>query len=92
MDAPTASGAYHSVIMWNDLYPHQSLEWLVYWSITLLGAFLMIAAFPVMDLAAPNADPIVFALPALIMVLVGFACVFFGVVTFVLRDDSQLWQ
>jgi len=65
---------------------------LVYWSQTLLGGLMVAVAVYLSGLASADADPFVYLIPAAILFVVGIFCLIFGVETYMLRDDSDIWQ
>lgn len=64
----------------------------VYIWMTLLGAFFVILACIIFQSAHGLAAPVGFLLTAAVLFLAGLLCIFFGLVTFLIRDDPEVWS
>ena len=64
----------------------------VYIMMTVMGCLLMVAAITQMRAAGTCPDPFSCWLPALILFLGAVLSLFFGFVTFLIRDDPDVWR
>jgi len=74
------------------MFDYQNLKQAVYVMLVLLGVTLIIAAVVLLNTTAVATEPICYIVPGVILMGVGIACVFFGVETYFLRDDPDIWQ
>lgn len=73
-------------------FSYHDLKMALYCSMTVLGAVLIAFAAYIFRRGQADLDPFAYTLPAIILAIVGFFCLLFGVETFILRDDSDIWQ
>lgn len=59
---------------------------------TLFGVFLLVLAYFALERAFASPDIVFYLIPGLALAIVGGACVLFGVETFFLRDDPDIWD
>lgn len=59
---------------------------------TVLGLFFVCIGVLLLNTTATASHEIFHVVPALILVIVGTVCVFFGVETYLLRDDPDVWR
>lgn len=64
----------------------------VYLGMTALGAFLLIAAFHMMRSSNTVAEPVGIIISAAILIFAALICIFFGMVTFIIQDDPDVWR
>jgi hypothetical protein len=58
---------------------------------TLFGFLFVFMAF-LLNTTAPAGLEVFHIVPAIILVIVGIGCIFFGVETYLLRDDPDIWR
>lgn len=71
---------------------YHTLKSAIYVSLSLFGTSLLFIAWYLKKLAPYSSDPAFDTVPAIILTLVGMTCIFFGVQTFFLRDDPDIWE
>ncbi len=71
---------------------YHDLKVALYCSMTVLGAVLMAFAAYMFRRGQSDLDPFTYTLPAIILAMVGFFCLVFGIETYLLRDDPEIWQ
>jgi len=71
---------------------YRNLKEAVYIMLVLLGVMLIIAAVVLFNTTSFATEPICYILPGTIVMIVGIICVFFGVETYLLRDDPDIWR
>lgn len=59
---------------------------------SLLGVICLTVSFHFWTVAAMAMAPILYVLPALVLTFVGVGCIGFGIETFLLRDDPDIWR
>lgn len=59
---------------------------------TLLGLVLIVVSVNLLNTTAAAIHPICHIVPAVTLMSVGIVCVFFGVGTYLLRDDPDIWR
>jgi len=74
------------------MFSYRNLKEALYVMHVLLGVSLIIAAVVLFNTTASATEPICYTLPAIVLVIVGVGCVFFGVETYLLRDDPDIWR
>ena len=68
------------------------LKKLIYIGETVLGVLLLVLALHQLHLASVSADPLSNAITAAILFAVSTACLVFGIDTFILREDPDVWR
>ena len=58
----------------------------------MFGAVMLLAAFRCLTLISVTTDPLSYFISALVLAIVGFGCLVFGVWSFHFRDDPDLWH
>ncbi len=71
---------------------YHELKELLYIGLSLIGGLLTILSFYQFHLASSASDPFVNILTAMILAIVGSVCIFFGIETYILRDDPDIWR
>lgn len=71
---------------------YHELKEMLYKGQTILAAFFILVAFYQFYLATSTLNPISHILTALILTFVGGICLFFGIETYNLRDDPEIWR
>lgn len=71
---------------------YHELKELIYIGETALGAVFIAASMYQLHISAAAMNPISHVLTALILLVVGVGCVFFGVETYLLREDPDIWR
>lgn len=74
------------------MFSYRNLKEALYVMHVLLGVSLIIAAVVLFNTTASATEPICYILPGIVLVIVGVGCVFFGVETYLLRDDPDIWR
>lgn len=70
---------------------YEELKKALYITESLLGLFLIFLAYNLLRTsAAPHI--IIYLIPALILSIVGYFCVLFGVEAFFFREDPDIWR
>lgn len=70
---------------------YYELKEIIYIAETLLGVLLLLTSAWQYKLAAAVVQPASHVISAIILFVVGVICIFFGVETFLLRDDPEIW-
>ena len=73
-------------------FRYQDLKVAIYILQTLLGFVLLSASVTLFSTTAAAVDPLCYIIPAIVLTVVGVGCVFFGVETYLLRDDPDIWR
>lgn len=68
------------------------LKKLLYFGQTTLGVLLLIAAWFLFQQARVADNQFVYIIPGVIVALTGSACLIFGIDTYILRDDPDIWR
>jgi len=71
---------------------YYELKELIYAGQTVLGIILVLVSFYQLYLSASASAPLLNLLTALILAVVGGGCIFFGIETYLLRDDPDIWR
>ena len=74
------------------MFDYKSLKQAVYVMLVLLGFTLIITGVVLFNTTSFATEPISYILPGMILIVVGIGCVFFGIETYFLRDDPDIWQ
>ena len=74
------------------MFTYRDLKWALYIMQVLLGGSLIIASAVLFNTTALATEPICYIVPGAIMMIVGISCLFFGVETYLLRDDPDIWR
>ena len=56
------------------------------------GLVMIVFSVYLLGIARAAADPLGYYIPALILFVVGIGCVFFGVETYILRNEPDIWR
>lgn len=71
---------------------YHELKKLIYVGETALGVVFIVASIYQLQISAVAMNPISHVATALILLVVGIGCVFFGVETYLLREDPDIWR
>lgn len=74
------------------MFNYKEMKLAVYCLETAIGALMIVAAFVFFDQANSAIEPITYAAPALVLLAVGIFCLLFGIETYCLRDDPDVWR
>jgi len=70
----------------------EDLKEALYISETIFGLFLLVLAFFVLKSALASCESLYYLIPALGIFLAGIACLVFGIGTYIVRDDPDVWR
>lgn len=73
-------------------FTYRDLKGTLYLLETLLGVVLIGAAIVFINATPLASHPLWYVFPGAILLMVGIACVFFGIETYFLRDDPDIWR
>jgi predicted phage tail protein len=59
---------------------------------SVLGVLLIIISITLFNTGGGVLHPICNVVPAVVLMVIGSSCVFFGVETYLLRDDPDIWR
>jgi hypothetical protein len=59
---------------------------------TLFGVVLLVLAYLSLKLALNSSEGLFYAIPGLVLLAMGIACLIFGFEAFILRDDPDIWD
>lgn len=74
------------------MFSYKNLKLMIYAGETMLGFILATISIYMWQLSSNCSDPFTFIIPAIIILLVGLICILFGVETYFLRDDPDIWR
>jgi uncharacterized membrane-anchored protein YitT (DUF2179 family) len=74
------------------MFSYRHLKEAVYVMQVLLGVSLITASVFLFNNTSLATEPICYIVPGTILMIVGLSCVFFGVETYLLRDDPDIWR
>lgn len=72
------------------MFKYYELKELIYLGQTALGVILVLLSFYQVHLSGFDSAPFLYLVTALILFAVGVGCIFFGVETYLLRDDPDI--
>ena len=59
---------------------------------TVMGVLLIALSLFLLGNCAHATEPVCYIVPAVVLMVVGVGCVFFGCETLLLRDDPDIWR
>lgn len=71
---------------------YQDIKGTLYVVLTAVGVLFLLAAFYFFQLMPASVDPLTYGIPGVILLVVGGASTFFGIETYLLRDDPDIWR
>lgn len=71
---------------------YRELRILLYWAQTVLGLLFLALAYNLLVTADTVPEPLCNVVPGIILLGVGLGCTLFGLDTFLLKDDPDLWR
>jgi hypothetical protein len=74
------------------MFSYHELKKLIYEVETGLGIVAFVAAWFLTRNPVTASTPVCAMLPATVLVLSGFICLLFGLTTYLLRDDPDIWR
>ena len=89
---PKGIGCCGSDEGWTVHFSYQDIKGTLYAVQTLVGLLLLTAALYLFHLMPTSFEPISYAIPGVILLVVGGGCTFFGIETYLLRDDPDIWR
>ncbi len=70
----------------------QHLKKIIILFLPLFGLFVIVISTMWMNRVDTAVEPLTYLVPAVILFIVGLGCVFFGLETYLLRDDPDIWR
>jgi hypothetical protein len=71
---------------------YQDIKGTLYVVLTLVGLGFLPSAFYCFSLMSASVDPVTYLIPGVILLFVGSVSTFFGLETYLLRDDPDIWR
>lgn len=73
-------------------FSYHELKKVLYLVQSLVGIVLIVYSAILFSTSAEHVEPICYLIPAGVLAVVGVFCLFFGVETYLLRDDPDIWR
>ena len=74
------------------MFNYSEMKLALYGLETVLGVLLVIAALVFFGQSQSAQEPITYLFPAVVLMCVGFICVLFGIETYLMREDPDIWR
>ncbi len=74
------------------MFSYPKLKLMVYVAETVLGIVLLGISWYSFQQSVYSVNPFVIIVPAIILLAVGCLCILFGVETYFLKDDPDIWR
>jgi hypothetical protein len=70
----------------------EELKEALYISETLFGIFLLVPAYLVLKMAVTGSDSLYNLIPGIGLLFAAITCIIFGIGTYLVRDDPDVWR